>query len=130
VDPYNPDLISCIGWHELCAGHEDKAIDETRRALALDPKHGWALLTLGWIYEQTGKFQEALAALRGSWDFPLKTASLGHAFARSGNRRTAEKIVSDLLAQSEKKYVSAYDIAVVYSGLDDRENTFKWLDRA
>jgi TolB-like protein/Tfp pilus assembly protein PilF len=130
VDPYNPDLISCIGWHELCAGHQDKALEETRRALALDPKHGWALLTLGWIYEQRGKFQEALAALRESWDFPLKTASLGHAFARSGNRRTAEKILNDLLAQSEKKYVSAYDIAVIYSGLDDRENTFKWLDRA
>jgi hypothetical protein len=42
----------------------------------------------------------------------------------------AGKIVSDLLAHSEKKYVSAYDIAVVYSGLDNRENTFKWLDRA
>ena len=130
VDPYNPDLIACIGWHELCAGHDDKALEETRRALALDPQHGWALLNIGWIYEQRGQFQEAISALRGAWDVPLRTASLGHAFARSGNHRTAEKILSDLLAESEKKYISPYDIAVIYSGLDDRERTFEWLSRA
>ena len=130
VDPYNPGLVACIGWHELCAGHDAKALEETRRALALDPKHGWALLTLGWIYEQQGKYQEAIAALRETWDFPLKTASLGHAFARSGNRRIADRILSDLMAQAGKKYVSPFDIALVHLGLDDRKSTFEWLNRA
>ena len=130
VDPYNPNSIACLGWHELCAGHEEKALEVTRQALALDPKHGWALFTLGLIYEQRGKFQESLAALRGAWDLPVKASSLGHAFARSGNRHMAEKVLNDLLAQVEKKYTSAYDIAVIYSGLDDNARALEWLSRA
>ena len=55
---------------------------------------------------------------------------MAHAFARSGNRRTAEKVLSDLLAASTNDYVSSYDIAVVYAGLDDRQRTFEWLNRA
>ena len=35
-----------------------------------------------------------------------------------------------MLADSKTKYVSAYDIAVAYSGLDDTDKTFDWLNRA
>ena len=103
---------------------------ETRRALALDPNDDWGLMTLGWIYEQKGMYAEALAAQRRAVDTPIRKASLAHVFARSGERRTAESILGDLLAQSKTKYVSSYDIAVAYSGLDDRDKTFAWLDRA
>jgi len=85
-------------------------------------------------------YQEALAAQRrsrllprlynGSDDSTIRTASLAHVFGRSGDRRAAEKMIGDLLAQTKTKYVSAYDIAVAYSGLDDREKTFEWLNRA
>jgi TolB-like protein len=130
LDPFNPALISCLGFHYLLAGDEGKALEATRRALAFDPKHGWALMTLGWIYEQKGMFQEALAALRRSWDSTLKTASIAHAFARSENRPTAEKILGELLADSKRKYISPYDIAVIYTGLDDKERALEWLNRA
>jgi serine/threonine-protein kinase len=130
VDPFNAGNISCLGWHELCAGHEDRALEETRRALAMDPNDVWGLMTLGWIYEQKGMYQEALASLRRSEDTTIRSASLAHVFARSGDRRTAENILGDLLAESKTKYVSTYDIAVAYSGLDNRDKTFDWLNRA
>lgn len=130
LDPFDPALISCLGFHYLLAGEPDKALEATRQALAFDPKHGWALMTLGWIYEQNGKFQEALSAFRKSWDLPLKRASIAHAFARSGNRSAAEKILGELLAESKRKYISPYDIAVIYAGLDDKERTFQWLNTA
>jgi TolB-like protein/Flp pilus assembly protein TadD/predicted Ser/Thr protein kinase len=130
LDPFNPDLVSCLGFHYLLAGDQDKALEATRQALAFDPKHGWALMTLGWIYEQKGKFQEALSAFRKSWDGTLKTASIAHVFARSGNRPTAEKVLGELLAESKRKYISPYDIAVIYAGLDDKERAFEWLNTA
>ena len=49
---------------------------------------------------------------------------------RFGNRPAAEKIQGDLLANSKKKYVSPYDIAVTYAGLDDKGQTFEWLEKA
>ncbi len=130
IDPFNPNLFSCIGWHELLAGKEDEALEKTRRALALQQNHWWALMTMGWAYEQKGMFQEALAAFRKTFDSNLKTASIAHAFALSGNRSAAQTILDELLAQSKTKYVSAYDIAVIYTGLDDKGRTFEWLNRA
>ncbi|MCL5744276.1 MAG: tetratricopeptide repeat-containing serine/threonine-protein kinase, partial [Acidobacteria bacterium] len=130
VDPYNPGSVACMGWHELCAGNDGPALEIERRALALEPNQGWALLTMGWIYERMGKYEEALAVFRKSWNISLRNASIGHTFARSGNRQAAEMILADLLAESQKKYVSAYDIAVVYAGLNDDRNVFEWLNRA
>ena len=130
LDPFDPGLISCNGFHYLLSGQEDKALDAARRALAVDPKHGFSMLAMGWIYEQKGMFEEALSALRKSWDGTMKTASIAHAFARSGRRPAAEKILGDLLAESKGKYVSPYDIAVIYTGLDDKERAFEWLNTA
>jgi TolB-like protein/Flp pilus assembly protein TadD/predicted Ser/Thr protein kinase len=130
IDPFNPTLFSCIGWHELLTGDVDKALEQTRRALALQQNHWWALMIMGWAYEEKGMFQEALAAFRKSSDSNLKTASIAHAFARSGNRSGARTILDDLLAASKTKYVSPYDIAVIYTGLDDKVRTLEWLNRA
>ena len=131
LDPFNPALFSCIGWHELLTGDADRALEHTRRALTLQENHWWALLTMGWAYEQKGRFQEALAALRKApGESNLKTASIAHAFARSGNRSAAQTVLDDLLAASKKSYVSAYDIAVIYAGLDNKELTLEWLNKA
>ncbi|HUQ93901.1 MAG TPA: hypothetical protein VM120_19640 [Bryobacteraceae bacterium] len=130
LDPFNPSLISCLGFHYLLTGDEEKALEATRQALAFDPNHGWSLMTLGWIYEQKGMFLEALSALRKSWDITIKKASIAHVFARSGNRPTAEKILEELLADAKKKYISPYDIAVIYAGLNDRKKALEWLNTA
>ena len=130
LDPFNPSLIACLGWHDLHVGEYDKAIEWTRRALTFERDHGWALMLMGWAYEQKGMFQEALSALQKAFPGTLRTASIAHAYAVSGNRTAAEKILEDLLAESKKKYVSPYDIAVIYTGLDDKERVFEWLNQA
>ena len=130
LDPFNPALISCVGFHYLLSGDEDKALEAVRRALAFDLNHGWSLMTMGWIYLRKGMFQESLSALRKAWDGTIKTASIAHAFARSGNRPAAEKILGELLAESKKKYISPYDIAVIYAGLDDKVKAVAWLNTA
>jgi len=50
--------------------------------------------------------------------------------ARSGNRPPAEKILADLLLESKTRYISPYDIAVAFAGLDDRERAFAHLNQA
>jgi len=130
LDPFNPDLISCLGWHDLHVGNYDGAVEWTRRALTFERDHHWAMMVMGWAYEQKGMFQEALSALQKSFPGPLRAASIAHAFAASGNRPAAEKILEELLADSKKKYVSPYDIAVTYAGLDDKERVFEWLNKA
>jgi eukaryotic-like serine/threonine-protein kinase len=130
-DPFDSMGIGCFGWHELLAGNFQKAAEAARRALALDASNVWALVVMGWAYEQLGRYPEALSALKtGKALVRLRTAALAHVFARSGNRSAAEELLSDLLEKSKSQYVSAYDIAVVYLGLGQNDQTFGWLEKA
>jgi hypothetical protein len=47
-----------------------------------------------------------------------------------GKRAEAAQVLAELLKQSEQSYVSAYDIAVIYAGLGETEQAFRWLDKA
>jgi TolB-like protein/Flp pilus assembly protein TadD len=129
-DPFDPDLIACVGWHSLWAGDYDKAIESAQRALSYDPNQLLALLVMGWTYEQKGMYQEAISALGKSFPSTPRSASVAHALARSGRRQAAEDILAQLLADGQKKYVSAYDIGVVYTGLGETDRALEWLRKA
>ena len=43
---------------------------------------------------------------------------------------TAEDVLAGLLADAQKKHVSAYDIGVVYTGLRQKDRAFEWLRQA
>jgi non-specific serine/threonine protein kinase len=127
LDPYDPDLIACMGWHSLWAGEYDQAIENARRALSFEPKQLLATLVLGWTYEQKGMFQEALSALQKSFPNP---PSVAHVLARSGNVEAAGEILQQQMEDAKKKYVSPYDFAVIYAGLNDNDRAMEWLNKA
>ena len=39
-------------------------------------------------------------------------------------------MLEELLKSSSEGYISPYNIALIYNGLDEREETFAWLERA
>jgi len=63
-------------------------------------------------------------------DDPMSVAALGHSFVVSGQKKQGLEVLSQLLERAKKGYISAYDLAVIYAGLGDRDQMFKWLDRA
>ena len=130
LSPFDSDLLACRGWHALYANDYEKAIEDARLALTYHPDNPWALMVMGWAYEQKGRLEEALAALRKAFDSSLKTASIAHVFARLGNRAAAQEILGDMLASAKTKYVSPYDVAVIHAGLGDRARVFEWLNKA
>ena len=48
----------------------------------------------------------------------------------AGRRAEARKVIDELEQLSKRKYVSPYFIAVIYSGLGERDQTFAWLEKA
>ena len=77
--------------------------------------------------EAIAEFQKALGASPGS---PFALGSLGHAYAASGERNKARRTLWEMLELSKRRYVSPFDIAVVYAGMDDNERTLDWLQKA
>jgi serine/threonine-protein kinase len=132
LDPANPMLISCLGWHSLFEGKYGDAVRHATEANALMPDH-WAHVVLGWALLGQGKSDSALLSFReanrlGGSAFTL--AALGHGLAVTGNVHEARSVLATLLQRVEVEYVSPYDIATVYAGLGDADGTFKWLRRA
>ena len=60
LDPFNPMLNACLGWHRLFAGDYDQAIEASSRALQLQPANFWARMNLGWAYEQKAMYADAI----------------------------------------------------------------------
>ena len=112
----------------------DEALGECRRALEMDPNLGFAHWLLGLTYIYKGSYEPAILALQKSiplsGDSPDERASLAHAYALSGRRAEARKILEELKQQAKSKYISPGTIADVYGALGDKDQAFALLDKA
>ena len=61
---------------------------------------------------------------------PVYLAALGHAYAKEGRRGEALAIVEELRRRSSSGYISPFDIATVYVGLNMYDAAFKELEAA
>jgi TolB-like protein/DNA-binding winged helix-turn-helix (wHTH) protein/Tfp pilus assembly protein PilF len=112
-----------------------KALIEIGRAFVAQNSNEWlAHYWLGVGYEGSGQTREAIPeyqkAIELSQDDSDATAALGHAYATSGRKAEALKILREWQRQSETSYVSPYMIATVYAGLGDKEKAFEFLEKA
>jgi DNA-binding winged helix-turn-helix (wHTH) protein/TolB-like protein len=132
LEPLSFISNSHIGWILYFAGRYDEAIEHCKKLLDVDPNFFPARRYLGLVYEQKGMYGEAIAEfqqaakLSGS---PLMMSLLGHAYAVSGNRVEAQRILVEL-GQQKQRYVSPYTVATIYAGLGDKDQAFKWLEKA
>jgi tetratricopeptide (TPR) repeat protein len=102
--------------------------------VASDPNSWLAHYLLGVAYEGSGQTQEAIPeyqkAIELSQSDEDPTAALAHAYAITGRRAEAQKILREWQRQSESSYVSPYMIATVYAGLGDKDKAFEYLEKA
>lgn len=121
-----------LGWILYLAGRYDEAIDHCKKLLDVDPNFFPAHRYLGLAYEQKGMYREAISEFEKGVklsDSPLMIALLGHAHAASGNKIEARRVLAELERQKQK-YVSPYTVAAIYAGLGEKDQAFKWLEKA
>jgi TolB-like protein/Tfp pilus assembly protein PilF len=122
------DLSGC--WNFM--GHHERAIEQLRNTLELDPAYYLARVVLGRAYMSMGKIREAVAEFKLSFQLHennLGLGLLGYAHAISGQTKEARGVLNGLKNRALRKYVSPYNMAIVYVGLGETENAFKWLDK-
>ena len=133
LDPLLLAVNANVGFILAAARRYDEAIAECRKTVELDPNFPLAHYRLGQIYTLKGMYSEAIPELEKavalSRSSPRATAELGLAHALNGNRVEALRLVGDLIARSKQRYVSPFDVALVYAGLHDPK-AWDWLERA
>lgn len=134
LDPLSMFATLSLGWAYYFARDYDRALVQARKVLDMDANFGFAHWHAGKTYLQKGMFPEAVASLRQALNLiggtPPFISFLGHAYARAGKHREARQMLNQLLRLSNKQYVSAYLVAILYLGLGEVDETFAWLEQS
>ncbi|HEX6127234.1 MAG TPA: winged helix-turn-helix domain-containing protein [Pyrinomonadaceae bacterium] len=116
------------------SGRPDEALAELSRVLELDPNFYLAHLAASQAHLEKGSYREAISAAEIAKAMNPQDSTpvtfIAYALAKQGRKAEANKKLSELLKLSDSRAVTPYNIALVYSGLGDAENTFRWLNRA
>ena len=133
LDPLNLRTNALEGVMLINAGRPDEALARLRQTVELDPTYWFARQYAASAYIEKAMFAEAVAEARKAKELSgvstRPIAFLGYALARSGKRGEARAELKRLLKLSAERYVSPYNIAMIYNGLGEREETLAWLER-
>jgi eukaryotic-like serine/threonine-protein kinase len=134
ISPQSAVIASGVANVLFLAGRFEEAIAQCSKALELDSGAVAAYTVLRWSYEQLGMHQEALATFEQEKSFagdtPTTRAKRAHVLAAVGRHEEAREILEELLARRNEQWVTAYEIAIIYSFLGDPDKAFDWLVQA
>jgi tetratricopeptide (TPR) repeat protein len=130
LDPVTWHSFHAEGFICYFARHYDDALSliQRVRALNINPPD-WSFLR-GDVYVEQGKFSESIAEFLKSGAGPDSLGHLGNTYARAGRIDDARKTIARLEQHVQKNGVGRYEIALVYAGLGNRQQAFKWLEDA
>ena len=123
-----------LGWHYFYAREYDLAIEQFCKTLQLEPNYGLTHWYLGMAYEQKANYQQALLELQKAKDLLRENvgveADIGYAYAVSGSKLKAQKVIDEFEELSGQRYVSSYHNALIYTGLGEKDRAFESLEKA
>lgn len=132
LNPLNLAMNALEGQFLLHAGQIDGALYRLRKTSELEPDFWMPYMISASVYIEKGMYAEAIAESRKEYELSGGNAypfSI-YALAKSGKRDEARAALKELLKSSATKYVSPYNIALIYNALDGRENALEWLEKA
>jgi TolB-like protein/Tfp pilus assembly protein PilF len=133
LDPLSLQISVNLGSTLFLMRQYNLAIELGRKTLETDPNFFPAHVLLGMAYEQERKFSEAIAEFQRAneiEDSQTILGYLGYAYAISGKRAEAVKLLGELKGRSKRSYLSPYSIALIYTGLGEKDQALVWLEKA
>jgi serine/threonine protein kinase/Tfp pilus assembly protein PilF len=133
LDPLSLQIGIEWGWVSYLMHRNDEAAARIRQTLELDSNYAQAHWRLGLVQIQQRRYPEAIASIQRAIDlgvfYPYAAAGLAFAYAVSGDREAAMRIVNDLKRRSDRELIPPFAIAAGYAGLGDATQGIEWLNR-
>ena len=133
LDPLSLIIGADLAEDLIIARRYEEAIQQSRKTMEMDPNFALAHYQLGQAFLQKHRYNEAIAELQKavglSGGSTTSTSSLAYSYAASGRRNDAVKILNDLKNRSNDRFSNAPEIALVYVGLDDKDQAMAWLEK-
>jgi TolB-like protein/DNA-binding winged helix-turn-helix (wHTH) protein/Flp pilus assembly protein TadD len=123
-----------IAWTLLNARHYDEAIREFRNVLAVRPDDRFPLVPLGWALICNHQAKEAIPVLEQAAAIsnrsPGVIGALVWAYAHTGRRPDALRLLGELKRRQQTGYVPAGAFVTAYVGLGNNDEAFAWFEQA
>ncbi len=135
LEPLSLLISTNIGLHYFYSRQYELAAKQITATLEMDPNFAYAHWMLGCVYTQKPTLGDGIAecqkAIALEADNPRYVAMLGVAYAKSGRRNEALKILGDLQELSKRRFVSPGASALILANMEGkREETMEELERA
>jgi len=134
LDPFSLLFTSRLSYIYYCQRDTEKQVKLIQTFLNRDPSASILYDDLAIAYSQMGKFNDGLAASQRAMVLvgqdPDTLSTLGVVYALGGKVEEARWVANSLKELSNKRYVPPYLVARVYSALGDKDQAFRWLDKA
>jgi TolB-like protein/Tfp pilus assembly protein PilF len=133
LDPLSLTTTLTGGWISYYARQYERALQQCRSVLELDPNWSPARECLCDVYAAQGNFPQAIAECQraeiGSGHDPVRLAALARTYALAGRESDARKILADLIKGSRTEYIAPYFFATIEGALGEKDQAFAWLEK-
>jgi serine/threonine-protein kinase len=133
LDPVNPAIAVDVNLPYWFNRNYDECIAVSRKAVEMFPNFFLPHMTLGSALFVKGDHAEGIKELEKARELentPHLNGELAYLYARANRKEEARKILAELQEQSKTRYVAPYWIGMIHLGLDEKDETFKWFEKA
>jgi eukaryotic-like serine/threonine-protein kinase len=134
VDPLAPLVNAGAGHTYYLARRYEEAIAECEKAVEIDPNFILAIHVMGMCRSLQGQLDEAVTLGERTVDMsaraPFYLGMLGHHYARVGAHERVQRVLDELGAMADQRYVPPHCMTYIYAGLNDLDKAFEWQAKA
>jgi TolB-like protein/Flp pilus assembly protein TadD len=115
-------------------GKYDESIAAQRHTIELDSTFNTARMFMGLALFEKKMYPEAVAEFEAAVTLSKRrmeaVGALGYAYARTGRREDAMKLIEELKQTIPQGLDPYLNIAAIYAGMGDNSAAFQWMDKA
>ena len=134
LDPLSLPILHVLSYVHYLLGNSKEAIRIARQGLEMAPEYHGVLDVLAAVAIEQGNLHEALELLlraqRLRPEYTITHALAVGVLALIGRNKESSAMYVALLATAKAGYVPPFQFAIVHTMLGDKEEAFRWLDRA
>lgn len=141
IEPLSLVIAADLSFPFYHSGRYERAVEILQKVLEVEPNLAGAHARLAHNYTAMGKYEEAVAHTQKAFELSGQqfredgsrraNPLLATVYAAAGRRGEALQILDKMRAdEAQDEYVYTFNRAVVYAQLGDKDEAFKWLERA
>jgi TolB-like protein/uncharacterized protein YpiB (UPF0302 family) len=134
LDPLSLIIQTDLAGHLYITRQYDQAIAQSLKIIELDPNFSYAYVFLWVSYEQKGETEKAIETLLKAsplWGVGQEVIERRkEAYTKAGAKGYWQRNLEDIRDMAKKDYTTAFDKAMIYLRLGDKEKTFEFLEKS